>query len=226
MVKNKKLLLTIQNLKDLGILKTKKKRRRIRNKKLNKVYINPYTGIRSDSSGMTGFGEQINRTNDLQNEKIRLENARIENNSDNKLKELTDMTTLTRNQLGHLQLQAQDYVSKTTPLLSKLYRNDGIYVSQSGGSEFFDAMGTANNSKGDQHPNENIVTYIENIDGVEVKKQKYPSQMNQDELKALYTYQGGTDDVSLLTRKEIINKIRALQGKTPSKPKIKVKGKK
>jgi hypothetical protein len=27
MVKNKKLLLTIQNLKDLGILKTKKKRR-------------------------------------------------------------------------------------------------------------------------------------------------------------------------------------------------------
>ena len=95
MVKNKKLLLTIQNLKDLGILKTKKKRRRIRNKKLNKVYINPYTGIKSDSSGMTGFGEQINRTNDLQNEKIRLENAKIENNSDNKLKELTDMTTLT-----------------------------------------------------------------------------------------------------------------------------------
>ena len=88
---NKKLLLTIKDLKDLGLLNKKRRKKKRYNKK--KLLPTPMGHIKSDSSHLTGFGTQINRGNDLQNETIRLQNDRLHEH--NKQSENHDKLLLT-----------------------------------------------------------------------------------------------------------------------------------
>ena len=85
-MKHKKLLLTIKDLKDLGLLKKKSKRKMKYNKKVRTTN-NIVPGIKSDSyhfrrgtntlTDKKSFGTQINRANDLHNESIRLQNEKL-----------------------------------------------------------------------------------------------------------------------------------------------------
>ena len=184
-MKHKQLLLTIKDLKDLGLLKKKSKRKRKYNKKMTTTNnIVPGTsGLKSDSSHLTGFGTQINRANDLHNESIRLQNEKLLENikhGDNYNKSLLALKndqSETKENLQNFKQQASqyaDYLQKTI-----LYRptsddaankapsggsvnlptsDDGVDVAPSGGSEYFDVMGDPNKLV-DHHPNENENMY-------------------------------------------------------------------
>jgi len=240
-MKHKKLLLTIKDLKDLGLLKKKSKRKRKYNKKMTTTNnIVPGTsGLKSDSSHLTGFGTQINRANDLHNESIRLQNEKLlenikhgENYNKAFLALKNDQNETKENLQNFKQQAAQyaDYLQKTI-----LYRptfDDAVDVAPSGGSEYFDVMGDPNKLV-DHHPNENEDMYKSDkklsasssdssLESPPVKaepKVRNVSQMNTEQLSQKYLDLGGTSDISALTRKEKYMMIKQLMNtlKPPKK---------
>jgi hypothetical protein len=168
--RSNKLLLTIKDLKDLGIINSKRRRRKRRKLKLTTASIGTTKGtaapqtsnmIRSDSSGMTGFGDQINRNNTLLTENLHLQNNLMKQNYDSNKSDINirGLIENTQNDLNGFKANAIDYLQKTIlPRLSptnNLY-NDAIDVPSSGGDEFFDIY--KSNKKEDYHPNENETT--------------------------------------------------------------------
>lgn len=151
-MKSKKLLLTIKDLKDLGLIGKRKKKSR-RKRKADKKMVVPnsvISGVRSEFIGPT-FGTQINRTTDLQNENIRLQNEKLlENvkNSENQTKLLLALANEnegTQTDLDNFRKQAnryKEYVDK-----SLLTINDSFDVSKSGGSYAFNSKGDPNKKK-------------------------------------------------------------------------------
>jgi hypothetical protein len=162
-MKSKKLLLTIKDLKDLGLIGKRKKKSR-RKRKADKKMVVPnsvISGVRSEFIGPT-FGTQINRTTDLQNENIRLQNEKLlENvkNSENQTKLLLALANEnegTQPDLDNFRKQAnryKEYVDKSLLLIS-----DSVDVSKSGGSYAFNSKGDPNKKKS-QGLNESEVTY-------------------------------------------------------------------
>ena len=150
-MKSKKLLLTIKDLKDLGLIGKRKKKSRRKRKADKKLGANSViSGVRSEFIGPT-FGTQINRTTDLQNENIRLQNEKLlENvkNSENQTKLLLALANEnegTQTDLDNFRKQAnryKEYVDK-----SLLTINDSFDVSKSGGSYAFNSKGDPNKKK-------------------------------------------------------------------------------
>ena len=162
-MKSKKLLLTIKDLKDLGLIGKRKKKSR-RKRKADKKMVVPnsvISGVRSEFIGPT-FGTQINRTTDLQNENIRLQNEKLLDNvknSENQTKLLLALANEnegTQTDLDNFRKQAnryKEYVDK-----SLLTINDSFDVSKSGGSYAFNSKGDPNKKKS-QGLNDNEITY-------------------------------------------------------------------
>jgi hypothetical protein len=155
MKKKQELLLTVKNLKDLGIIgkkseigkKSKRRRKRIYRKTEQSNYRYPYQ--------MNGFGTQINHSNDLLNDNLRLQNLKIkEEVGNNNLLTYNDnlnKTNLELNQFKQNALTFKTYVDKKLALLE-----DSVDVPASGGSDFFDMMGNIDEKhKIDHHANEN-----------------------------------------------------------------------
>ena len=150
-MKSKKLLLTIKDLKDLGLIGKRKKKSRRKRKADKKLGANSViSGVRSEFIGPT-FGTQINRTTDLQNENIRLQNEKLlENvkNSENQTKLLLALANEnegTQTDLDNFRKQAnryKEYVDKSLLLIS-----DSVDVSKSGGSYAFNSKGDPNKKK-------------------------------------------------------------------------------
>ena len=177
---NKKLLLTIQDLKELGLLNKKKKKRKRTYTKLKNTVLTPNIigGFKSDSFHLTGgFGTQINRTNDLYNENVRLQNSKLLDtikNGDTQNKSLLALTNeyqKTKEDLNNFKLQASqyaDHLQKT--ILLRNNNDDAVDVPSSGGSAFFDTMGDPNKLV-DHHPNENKAMYAKSepydVEGME-----------------------------------------------------------
>jgi hypothetical protein len=135
-MKSKKLLLTIKDLKDLGLIGKRKKKSRRKRKADKKLGANSViSGVRSEFIGPT-FGTQINRTTDLQNENIRLQNEKLlENvkNSENQTKLLLALAnenedTQTVNQwYNYLQSTEQGILNKLTGQDPEIQRDiDGL----------------------------------------------------------------------------------------------------
>ena len=151
-MKSKKLLLTIKDLKDLGLIGKRKKKSR-RKRKADKKLVAPnsvISGVRSEFIGPT-FGTQINRTTDLQNENIILQNEKLLDNvknSENQTKLLLALANEnedTQTDLNNFRKQAnryKEYVDK-----SLLTINDSFDVSKSGGSYAFNSKGDPNKKK-------------------------------------------------------------------------------
>jgi len=176
-MKHKQLLLTIKDLKDLGLLKKKSKsKRKMKYKKKVRTNNNIVPGIiKSDSSHFKigtntltdkkSFGTQINRANDLHNESIRLQNEKLlENikhgeNYNKAFLALKNDQNETKENLQNFKQQAAhyaDYLQKT--ILYRPFNDDAVDVAPSGGSEYFDVMGDPNKLV-DHHPNENEIMY-------------------------------------------------------------------
>jgi hypothetical protein len=159
----KKLLLSIEDLKALGIIKKKKKRR---NRKRQTKYIQPNIyGIKTDSQHMSGFGGQINSSNDLQNELVRQQMKVIEDDKNMRQKqyELAEMDqNLRQNQhqlaidesrfnrntyyprIQQLENKHNQLVNKSQQVISDIYNKinkDNVDVAQTAGSDFFNVEG-------------------------------------------------------------------------------------
>ena len=178
-MKSKKLLLTIKDLKDLGLIGKRKKKSR-RKRKADKKLVVPnsvISGVRSEFIGPT-FGTQINRTTDLQNENIRLQNEKLlENvkNSENQnrtLLQLIEDNTVNRQAITDANTtnrQAIDeiytYGNRLQQQITQLDRieNDSVDTSSTGGSKYFDGNPTIASTKVDSHPNENQDMYNKSI---------------------------------------------------------------
>jgi len=235
----KKLLLTIKDLKDLGLLDKKKKRRKTNRRKSNKIQPYYMGGQKSTSEGLVGFGTQINRPNDLQQENLRLQNANLLENmkhDEDKSKALLEL----KGDLNNFKGQASNYAKYLNQTL--LLRQDNVDVPPTGGSAFFDVMGDPN-KKVDHHPNESAAFYdmyeypgsfsggggVDHSDFVDVeeppkKAAKKPiSQMNSDELIKIYGDLGGDSDISGLTKKDKYKMVKGLVDslKPPKKSYIK-----
>jgi len=233
----KKLLLTIKDLKDLGLLDKKKKRRKTNRRKSNKIQPYYMGGQKSTSEGLVGFGTQINRPNDLQQENLRLQNANLLENmkhDEDKSKALLEL----KGDLNNFKGQASNYAKYLNQTL--LLRQDNVDVPPTGGSAFFDVMGDPN-KKVDHHPNESEVFYdypssfagggfAQSNDFVDVeesppkKAAKIPiSQMNSEELSKIYGDLGGNSNISELTKREKYKIVKDLVDslKPPKKSYIK-----
>ena len=188
-MKHKQLLLTIKDLKDLGLLK-KKSKRKMKYKKKVRTTNNIVPGIKSDSSHFKigtntltdkkSFGTQINRANDLHNESIRLQNEKLlenikhgENYNKAFLALKNDQNETKENLQNFKQQAAQyaDYLQKT--ILYRPTSDDAPNKAPSGGLPFNDDAVDVAPSGGseyfdvmgdpnklvDHHPNENESMY-------------------------------------------------------------------
>ena len=174
-MKSKKLLLTIKDLKDLGLIGKRKKKSR-RKRKADKKMVVPnsvISGVRSEFIGPT-FGTQINRTTDLQNENIRLQNEKllenvktsenqnrtllqlIEDNTANR-QAITDADTTNRRAIEEIYTYGNRLQNQITQL--DRIQSDSVDVPKSGDSKYFDGNPTIASTKLDLHPNENQDTY-------------------------------------------------------------------
>jgi hypothetical protein len=151
-MKSKKLLLTIKDLKDLGLIGKRKKKSRRKRKADKKLGANSViSGVRSEFIGPT-FGTQINRTTDLQNENIRLQNEKLlENvkNSENQNRALlqliedntvnrqaiTDADTTNRRAIQQIYTYGDSLQQQITQL--NRIENDSVDTSSTGGSKYF-----------------------------------------------------------------------------------------
>ena len=152
-MKSKKLLLTIKDLKDLGLIGKRKKKSR-RKRKADKKMVVPnsvISGVRSEFIGPT-FGTQINRTTDLQNENIRLqnekllENVKTSENQNRTLLQLIDATTANRQAITNADTTNRQAIQQIHTLGNNLQqqitqleriKRDSVGVPASGGSEYF-----------------------------------------------------------------------------------------
>ena len=213
-MKSKKLLLTIKDLKDLGLIgKRKKKSRRKRKADKNLVVPNSViSGVRSEFIGPT-FGTQINRTTDLQNENIRLqnekllENVKTSENQNRTLLQLIDATTANRQAITNADTTNRQAIQQIHTLGNNLQqqitqleriKTDSVSVPASGGSEYFDGDLTIASTKLDSHPNENQDRYN----------------------KSLAVAGGASVPSSQLKREKSIEKIAGSVSLTPSKSEI------
>ena len=168
----KKLLLSIEDLKALGIIKRKKKKRK--GKKNKKMYdSNNIYGIKSDSSHLiNGFGSQINTSNDLQNELIRTQMKAIQD--DQKLKIQTHQMAIEENRFNRIEYfpridelnrRHQQLVDNSTRVVRDIYNKisrDNIDVAKTGGSEFFNTEGKP--VPENDNINQNIADYLEKVE--------------------------------------------------------------
>jgi len=152
-MKSKKLLLTIKDLKDLGLIGKRKKKSR-RKRKADKKMVVPnsvISGVRSEFIGPT-FGTQINRTTDLQNENIRLQNEKLLDNvktSENQnraLLQLIDVTTANRQAITDADTTNRQAIQKVFTYGNNLQQQitqlerietDSVDTSSTGGSKYF-----------------------------------------------------------------------------------------
>jgi len=233
-MKQKELLLTIKNLKDLGLIGLSKKRKIKKSKKrkgTNKKNIIYHTDnqIKSDSSGMKGFGTQINPHNDIQNENIRLQNEKMKENLNQttSLLQLKNSSDLIHNDFNKFKSESYNYIRKIDPHITKLIDNDNIDVPATGGDSYFDNMGSSDtdNKNFDNHINYNLtnlsqpdLVYYDSSETAPqteweeakeakdeaIPKKKTLSTYNKQELLDYYvTVKKGKRDLSNLTKREI-----------------------
>ena len=217
-MKSKKLLLTIKDLKDLGLIGKRKKKSR-RKRKADKKMVVPnsvISGVRSEFIGPT-FGTQINRTTDLQNENIRLQNEKllenvktsenqnrallqlIEDNTANR-QAITDADTTNRRAIEEIYTYGNRLQNQITQL--DRIQSDSVDVPKSGDSKYFDGNPTIASTKVDSHPNENEDMYNKSY-GIAVAG-------------------GASVPSSQLKREKSIEKIVGSISLTPSKTLLKV----
>jgi hypothetical protein len=164
----KKLLLSIEDLKALGIIKKRKKKRKVKKNKRASDYNNIY-GIKSDSSHLkTGFGGQINTNNDLQNELIRNQMKIMQD--DQNMKKQTQLMAIedrrfNRNEyyprIDELNRRYDQLVNQSSKIVRDIYNkinDDNIDVARTGGSEFFNTEGIP--LPENDNINENIAEYV------------------------------------------------------------------
>ena len=163
----KKLLLSIEDLKALGIIKKRKKKRKGKKAKKTREYNNIY-GIKSDSSHLkSGFGGQININNDLQNELIRnrIKTIQDDQNIKNQNQQLAiEERRFNRNEyyprIDELNQRYDLLVDRSTKIVRDIYNkinNDNIDVARTGGSDFFNTEGIP--VPENDNINENIAEY-------------------------------------------------------------------
>ena len=145
----KKLLLSIEDLKALGVIKKKKKHRK--RKRVKKVYENNIYGIKSESQHMVGFGSQLNPQNDLQNELLRQQMKALQ--SDQNIRNdqhqlMIEDNRFNRNEyyprITQLEQNHNSLINQSQKIVRDIYsrlKNDNVDVARTGGSEFFNMEG-------------------------------------------------------------------------------------
>jgi hypothetical protein len=218
------------------LLDKKKKRRKTNRRKSNKIQPYYMGGHKSTSEGLVGFGTQINRPNDLQQENLRLQNGKLLENmkhDEDKSKALLEL----KGDLNNFKGQASNYAKYLNQTL--LLRQDNVDVPPTGGSVFFDVMGDPN-KKVDHHPNESEAFYdyssifggggfAQSNDFVDVEEtpkkagKKPISQMNSEELSKIYGDLGGDIDISELSKREKYKIVKDLVDSLKPPKKIYIK---
>jgi hypothetical protein len=164
----KKLLLSIDDLKALGVIKKRKKRKNKKRKKV-KAYENNIYGIKTESQHMTGFGGQVNPQNDLQNELIRQQMKALQNdqnirNDQHQL--MIEDNRFSRNEyyprITQLEQNHNSLISQSQKIVRDIYsrfKNDNVDVARTGGSEFFNMEGKP--IPENDNVNQNFADYVE-----------------------------------------------------------------
>jgi len=144
----KKLLLSIEDLKALGVIKKRKKHKK---RKKVKVYENNIYGIKSESNHMVGFGSQLSPQNDLQNELLRQQIKTLQNdqnirNDQHQL--MIEDNRFNRNEyyprITQLEQKHSSLINQSQKIVRDIYskfKSDNVDVSRTGGSDFFNMEG-------------------------------------------------------------------------------------
>jgi hypothetical protein len=189
----KKLLLSINDLKALGIIK-KKHRKKHRKKKYKKLkqdskYIKDIYGVKSESQHMVGFGSQINSNNDLQNELLRKQMESLQNEQNMREKQqLIDIeqNRFNRNEyyprIQQLEKNHNLLIDQSKKILSDIYskiNKDNVDVAKTAGSDNFNIEG---------HPvpeNDNINVNMQDYAGgsASIKLDPDLNKINKDKTK-------------------------------------------
>lgn len=164
----KKLLLSIEDLKALGIIKKRKKRKNKKRKK-GKTYENSIYGIKTESQHMTGFGSQLNPQNDLQNELLRQQMKALQNDQNIRNDQhhlMIEDNRFSRNEyyprIEQLERNQNLLIDKSQQIVKDIYSKfaeDNIDVAKTGGSDFFNMEGIP--IPENDNVNQNFADYVE-----------------------------------------------------------------
>jgi hypothetical protein len=164
----KKLLLSIEDLKALGIIK-KRKQMKNKKRKKGKTYENSIYGIKTESQHMTGFGGQVNPQNDLQNELIRQQMKALQNDQNIRNDQhhlMIEDNRFSRNEyyprIEQLERNQNLLINKSQQIVKDIYSKfagDNIDVAKTGGSDFFNTEGIP--IPENDNVNQNFADYVE-----------------------------------------------------------------